>query len=94
MLTRSHTLGQFQALKLKCWLQVYADLGESHMVNTAWATLALMAAGYQQHDSTQVRHLHGHRSCFASEDASQLPLLSAWGHGMKMTERASLACSG
>ena len=31
-------------------LQAYEDLGHSHVVNTAWAMLALMLAGYHQVD--------------------------------------------
>lgn len=33
------------------YLQVYEDLGHSHVVNTAWAMLALMLAGYHSIDS-------------------------------------------
>ena len=38
-----------QCNAMQC-LQAYEDLGHSHVVNTAWAMLALMLAGYHQVD--------------------------------------------
>ena len=49
-------------------VQVYTDLGESQVVHTAWALLALMAAGLHRRDKQPLER--GVRYLMAAQEAS------------------------